>query len=329
MDAIGHYNLLERIGKGGLGDTYRARDTRVGRTVALKVISADVAADPDNRARLLEEARIAAELSHPNVSTLFDTGDADGHVYLAYEYAPGKPLREEMAGGGLNPRRALELAVQLADGVADAHAHGVIHGDLRPDTIIITPKGSAKILDFGFARWTRGGILRARAARDPDRLPVDAVKVLAYLSPEQALGGAIDSRTDVFSLGVLIFEMLTGTNPFAAATPADTVVNVIQGRVPSATEVNHAVPAKVDAIVARALVRDLSTREQSAATLASALRGIVNAMQERPAVVSREESPLIPLDERPDKSSAAGLLVVALVVAVAAAGLVWWWLSRG
>jgi len=327
MDVIGHYNLLERIGKGGLGDTYRARDTRVGRTVALKIISAEVASDPESRARLLEEARIAAELSHPNISTLFDTGEADGHVYLAYEYAPGRPLHEEM-GGAMNPRRALELAVQLADGVADAHAHGVIHGDLRPGTIIITPKGSAKILDFGFARWTRGGMLRTRAARDPDGLPADAVKVLAYLSPEQALGGAIDSRTDVFSLGVLTFEMLTGRNPFAAATPADTVVNVIQGRVPSATEVNPLVPAEAEAIVERALIRDLSQRQQSAASFAAELRTVVAALEQRPAEAP-EVSPLLPLDERPDKSPAATLLFVALVAAAAAAGLVWWWLSRG
>jgi serine/threonine protein kinase len=328
MDAIGQYNLLERIGKGGLGDTYRARDTRVGRTVALKIISAEVAADPENRARLLEEARIAAGLSHPNVSTLFDTGEADGHVYLAYEYAPGRPLHEEIAGGGMNPRRAIELAVQLADGVADAHAHGIIHGDLRPGTIIITPKGSAKILDFGFARWTRGGMLRSRAARDPDGLPIDAVKVLAYLSPEQALGGAIDSRTDVFSLGVLIFEMLTGRNPFAAQTPADTVVNVIQGRVPSVSEMNAAVPAEIDAIVGRALVRDISQRQQSAAALASELRRIFDALEDRPVVTARLDAAVLPLDEQPDKSSAAGLLVAALVAAAAAAGIVWWWLSR-
>ncbi len=222
MDAIAHYNLIERIGKGGLGETYRARDTRVGRTVALKLVDADVAPDAESRARLLGEATIAATLSHPNVSTLFDTGEADGQVYLAYEYAPGHPMLEEVAGGAMNPRRALELAVQLADGVADAHAHGIIHGDLRPGTVIITPKGSAKILDFGFARWTRGGMLRAQASHDPDGLPADATRVLAYLSPEQALGGTIDSRTDVFSLGVMIYEVLTGRNPFAAPTAAAT-----------------------------------------------------------------------------------------------------------
>ena len=249
MDAIAHYNLIERIGKGGLGETYRARDTRVGRTVALKLVDADVAPDAESRARLLGEATIAATLSHPNVSTLFDTGEADGQVYLAYEYAPGHPMLEEVAGGAMNPRRALELAVQLADGVADAHAHGIIHGDLRPGTVIITPKGSAKILDFGFARWTRGGMLRAQASHDPDGLPADATRVLAYLSPEQALGGTIDSRTDVFSLGVMIYEVLTGRNPFAAPTAAATVVNVIHGPVSPPSEVNSSVPAELDRIV--------------------------------------------------------------------------------
>src|SRR4051812_20518800 len=285
-----------------------------------------VAADPESRRRLLEGARVAAEISHPNVSTLFDTGEDSGHVYLAYEYAPGRPLREEMAGGAMNPRRALELAVQLADGVADAHAHGIIHGDLRPDTIIITPKGSAKILDFGFARWTRGGILRVQAARDPDSLPPDAIKVLAYLSPEQALGGAIDSRTDVFSLGVLAFEMLSGRNPFGAATPADTIVNVISGAVPSLVELNAGIPAAVEATVERALVRDLVQRQQGAASFAAELRRVLDALDDRP--VLEEASVLLPLDEAPDKSSAAGMLVVGLFVAVAAAGFVWWWLSR-
>lgn len=324
---IGHYNLLERIGAGGLGETYRARDTKVGRTVALKVVSVDVAADPERRARLLEEARIAAALSHPNISALFDTGEADGHVYLAYEYAPGRPLREEMAGGPMNPRRALELGVQLADGVADAHAHGIIHGDLRPETIIVTPKGSAKILDFGFAQWTRGGMLRWRAARNPDGLPADSAKVLAYLSPEQALGGAIDARTDVFSLGVLAFEMLTGRNPFLAATPADTVVNVIQGRIPVPSETNPLVPADVDAIVRRALARDLAQRHQSVASLAAELRTVSGDLQQQP-VPTKDPAVLLPLDERPDKTPAAGLLVVAVAGALAAAAIMWWWLSR-
>ena len=328
MDVIAHYNLLERIGRGGLGDTYRARDTRVGRTVALKLVSSDVAPDAYSRSRLLEEAQVAAQLSHPNVSTLFDTGETDGQVYLAYEYAPGRPLREEMAGAAMNLRRALEVAVQLSDAVADAHAHGIIHGDLRPDTIIITPKGSAKILDFGFARWTRGGLLRTQAARSPDRLPPDTVKVLAYLSPEQALGGAIDSRTDVFSLGVVFYEMLTGRSAFAAATASDTVVNVIQGPVPAPTEISPGFPPEVERILSHALARDLSQRQQSAALLASELRSALAAMEPRTTERITDETTLLPLDERPDKSPAAGLLLGALGVAAVAAAAVWWWLSR-
>ena len=164
MDVIAHYNLLERIGRGGLGDTYRARDTRVGRTVALKLVSSDVAPDAYSRSRLLEEAQVAAQLSHPNVSTLFDTGETDGQVYLAYEYAPGRPLREEMAGAAMNLRRALEVAVQLSDAVADAHAHGIIHGDLRPDTIHHHAEGQRKD-----SRLRIRAVDARRPAADPGR----------------------------------------------------------------------------------------------------------------------------------------------------------------
>jgi serine/threonine protein kinase len=151
--------------------------------------------------------------------------------------------------------------------------------------------------------------------------------VLTYLSPEQALGGAIDSRTDVFSLGVLIYEMLTGRNPFAAPTPAATVLNVIQGAVPSPSEVNGSVPAELDRIVAQTLARDLSQRQQSAALLASELRRVMDSMEPRP-VERHADSSLLPLDERPDKSPAAILLLGGLGAAAAAAALVWWLLSR-
>jgi eukaryotic-like serine/threonine-protein kinase len=328
MESIAHYNLIERIGKGGLGETYRARDTRVGRTVALKIVDADIAPDADSRARLLSEATIAATLSHPNVSALFDTGEADGRVYLAYEYAPGHPLHEEIAGGAMNLRRALELGIQLSDGVAHAHAHGIIHGDLRPGTIIITPKGSAKILDFGFARWTRGGMLRVQAAQTPDALPPDATRVLAYLSPEQALGGTIDSRTDVFSLGVLIYEALTGRSPFGASTAAATVVNVIQEPVVPPSEINNTIHPDLDHIVMQTLVRDLSQRQQSAAVLASELRRVLDRLEPRPVDPRRDSSSILPLDERPDKSPAAVLFLGVIVAAVVAAAVVWWWVSQ-
>src|SRR5439155_22787021 len=211
----------------------------------------------------------------------WDAGEADGQTYLAYEFIAGRRLRDEAGGVAMNPRRALDLAIQMADGVSDAHAHGILHGDLRPDTVMVTAKGSAKILDFGMAPWTKGGALRARAASEPDALPADAVSVLAYLSPEQALGGAVDPRTDVFTLGIMVYELLTGKNPFAAATPGQTAVNVIQAHFAPVSEANPAVPKDLDAILARALTPDLAQRQQSSAAFAAELRTVAAVLDVR------------------------------------------------
>jgi serine/threonine protein kinase len=327
MTAIAHYNILEKIGDGGIGEVFRARDTRVGRTVALKKVGPAIAGHPERLQRFLEDARAASALSHPNIATLFDVGEADGVPYLAYEFAAGRSLRDECAGVPMNPRRALDLAIQIADGVAEAHAHNIIHGDLRLDTVMVTGKGSAKVLDFGLATWTNGGALRARASQAPDTLPPDSVSVLAYLSPEQAIGGAVDPRTDVFSLGTLTYEMITGRNPFAARTPAETVMHVIQGKIAAPSEVNPGVPHDLDPIITRALTCDLAQREQSAAALAAELR-VVAAMLDVRTGDSIEPSALLPIDDSPDRS-AATLLAGALAAAAAAAAVVWWWLSRG
>jgi serine/threonine protein kinase len=324
---IAHYNILDRMGEGGLGELYRARDTKVGRTVALKLVSPAIAGDPARLRRLLEAASAALTLSHPNIATLWDVGEAEGFHYLAYEFAAGRRLRDESGGVAMNPRRALDLAVQIADGVADAHSHGIVHGDLRPDTIVVTGKGSAKILDFGLAPWTNGGALRSRAPQPTEGMPAEAVSVLAYLSPEQALADAVDQRTDVFSLGTLTYELVTGRNPFVAATVAETIVNVIQGPIPPPSEVNPAVPSDLDAVIARALTRDLAQRQQSAAALAAELRTVAAVLDVRSGDV-HEPSALLPIDESPDRQ-AAGLLAGALIAAAAAAGLVWWFLARG
>ena len=148
MTAIAHYNILEPIGTGGLGDVFRARDTQVGRTVALKIVDPRIVSDAPRLERLARDAEAAMRLSHPNIATLWDAGETGGQAYLAYEYIAGRSLRDEAGGAAMNVRRALDLAIQLADGVADAHAHGVIHGDLRPGTVMVTGKGSAKILEF-------------------------------------------------------------------------------------------------------------------------------------------------------------------------------------
>jgi eukaryotic-like serine/threonine-protein kinase len=326
MTPLAHYNLLERIGEGGIGEVFRARDTKVGRTVALKIVSPAITGDPVRLGRLLEEARAAARLSHPNIATLWEVGDADGHVYLAYEFASGRTLLEESGGAAMNPRRALDLAVQIADGVAEGHSLDILHGDLRPETIMVTAKGNAKILDFGLAPWTNGAMLRAKAAKDPDGLPPEAAGVLGYLSPEQVLGGAVDPRTDVFSIGALTYFLATGKNPFGAATAAATVLNVIQGKFTPVTEVNPGAPAELDPVLARALTPDLAQRQQSAVALAAELRCIAALLDVRTGDAAAP-SALLPIDDSADRS-AAGLLVGALLAAAAAAVGVWWYLSK-
>jgi serine/threonine protein kinase len=326
VTAIAHYNLLERIGEGGIGEVWRARDTKVGRTVALKRVSPAIAANPERLARFLEDARAAMTLSHPNIATLFDVGEADGEHYLAYEYAAGRSLREECGGASMNARRAVDLAVQLADGVSDGHSHSVIHGDLRPETIIVTGKGSAKILDFGLAAWTHGGDARSLAAQAPDAVPPALASISGYLSPEQALGGAVDTRTDIFSLGTIAYEMLTGVNPFVAPTSAQTVMRVIQGHATPPSQANTAVPKDLDPILAKAMTTDLEHRQQSAASFAAELRSVGAVLDVRTG--DNVHTPdVLPLDVSPDRNASL-LLTTALVLAAAAAAGIWWWLSR-
>jgi serine/threonine protein kinase len=315
---IAHYNLLERIGRGGLGEVYRARDTKVGRTVALKLAPDSGFANPAAREMFLEDARAAATLSHPNIATLFDVGEYDGGCYLAYEFASGVTLRQEMSGRPENPRRAVELAVQIADALADAHSAGVLHGDLRPDTIFVTQKGSAKVLEFGMSRWTQGGKTRARAASSPGSLGADAVRVVAYMSPEQALGGSVDPRSDVFSLGVVLYEMLTGRNPFSAPSAAQTVVNVTSASVPP----SHAAAADLDAIVARAIAKEIDRRHQSAASFSAELRS-VGAILDVRSGDSAPDDYLLPLDD--EGGSGKWWWAAA---AIAGAAVVIWWLVR-
>ena len=326
MTEIAHYNLLDRIGEGGIGELYRARDTKVGRTVALKIVSPAISGDPARLRRLLQDARLMTVLSHPNIATLWDVGEAGGQTYLAYEFAAGRSLREESGGVAMNPRRALDLAVQIADAVADAHSAGIIHGDLRPDTIIVTAKGNAKVLDFGLAPWTRGGMLRASAARNPDALPPESVSVLAYLSPEQSIGSAVDPRTDVFSIGTLTYEMVTGKNPFAGPTAGATVMNVIQGKFTPASVANPASPQELDAILAHALTPDIAQRQQSAAALAAELRSVAAILDVRTGDAA-SPSAILPIEDAADRSVSRLLAGFILAAAVAAAG-VWWWLTR-
>jgi serine/threonine protein kinase len=305
MQTIAHYNILERLGSGALGEVYRARDLKVGRTVALMAPPQELTEGTERRARFLAAARAATALNHPNIATLFDVVEQDGRCYLAYEFAAGPSLRDEMGGRAVNVRRAVELGAQVADALAEGHSRGLVHGDLRPENVVVTPKGSAKILNFGLVSWTTGG--QARAAAASGGLGDDPHGVAGYLSPEQAIGGAIDERSDVFSFAVILHEMLTGRNPFAGATPAATVMNVISQPPPQASRVNSAVPPDLEALLARALAKPVEARPPGALALSSDLRKIAAVLDAREGEGATPE--LIPVV----KEGSGTLWIVVLV----------------
>jgi serine/threonine protein kinase len=289
FEQLAQYTILDRIGAGGLGDVYRARDSRVGRTVAIKLIPNSLMTDPDRRERFLHHARLAAALSHPNIAALYEIGEDHGHHFLAFEYAPGESLHAAIGGRPLNPRRALDVGIQIADALADAHARGIVHRDLKPGAIIVTPKGRAKILDFGLSSWTAGGAVRERAAgRDAEGLRDGRLSgTIAYLSPEQALGDAVDHRTDIFSLGTVLFEMLTGAQPFSGSTAEALTKQILHAEAPAVSSVNPSLPRDIDAAVDRALAKNREARYDSAAALAADLRAIATILEARRAAGER------------------------------------------
>ena len=283
--SVAHYRLLDRLGEGGLGEVFRARDTKVGRTVALKLLPRGFLDKPARRDRFLADAGAAASLSHPNIATLFEVGEHDGQAYLAYEFVSGESLRQQLAGRPMNPRTALEVGVQLADALAEAHARGVLHGDLRPENVVITTKGSAKLLETGMSGWTRGGASRARAASGKG----EAAHVRAYMPPEQMEGSGLDARGEVFSLGVIVHEMLTGRTP--SGPPAPGAASVSARHAP----VGANVPRDLDATLARALSKEPSSRLQSAVSFGAELRSVAAMFDVRAG--ESVPSSLLPLDE--------------------------------
>ena len=319
-EQVAHYNILERLGGGALGDVYRARDTKIGRTVALMQPPAHLVSDERRRARFVEDARVATALNHPNIAALFDVVDEGGRCYLVYEFAAGPSLGQEMSGVRLGVRRAVELAAQIADALAEGHSRGIVHGDLRPDTVVVTPKGSTKILNFGMVPWTAGGSARALAAVAPDSLSADEAVVAGYLSPEQAIGGRIDPRSDLFTLGVMLHEMLTGRNPLEMARASDTVLSVTRATAPPPSSQNPDVPRELDALIGRTMSKNLDARPATAAALASDLRAIVSLLDARAG--DRAQGALIPLEEERGR----GPMWIAAAAVAAAAGLAWWWL---
>ena len=327
-ERIAHYEILKEVGSGGMGEVYLAADTRLGRKVALKFLPPSLTADPQLRARFLREAQLASALDHPNVCTIHEVGEASGHLFIAMQYVEGVTLKKLIGSRPLKLDSLFSISLQAADALTAAHDLSIIHRDIKPGNIIITPKGQAKVLDFGLAKLTgnRGHAKMSAAESELTRTGV-VIGTPNYMSPEQARGERVDHRTDIFSLGTIIYEMATGKVPFSGKSQAEIMNAVINERHRPVTELNQAVPEELSTAVDRALSKDPRDRFQSMGEMLLALRqaaravGLIGASDSAAATMR-----YVPPRRRSEKRWPWAVTLLALIMM---AGFALWLSFRG
>jgi eukaryotic-like serine/threonine-protein kinase len=326
MSRISHYELLERIGRDGPAEIYRARDLKLDRGVAVKILRADVRDQAGAVERFTREARIASLVTHPHVCAVHDSGDEDGRAFLVCELLEGQALDELMAGAALPAGRTFDIGIQLADALGAAHRRGVVHGGVKPSNVFVTIDGHVKLLELGAV-----AAAAHQEARPPDSPSADTTNPLSsapgdaaeffhpYLSPEQVAGRGPDERSDIFATGALLYHMATGRAPFTAATPAETARAIASADPPAPRTVNPAVPEALEPIIARALAKDPAARYLSAGDLLTDPRRVRRAT-DLPSGVQRAT--------RRDRRAPRALTAVAVLAILAAVATAAWWAAR-